>query len=43
MTLRGNLDAPEATLDALMQSVICLGVSLILNWEARAYLNVHLI
>ena len=27
MTLRDNLDAPEATLDALMQSVVCPNVS----------------
>ena len=27
MTLSGSLDAPEATLDALMQSAVCLDVS----------------
>ena len=27
MTLSGNIDAPEATLDALMQAVVCLDVS----------------
>ena len=30
MTLRGNLDAPETALDALLQSVVCLEVGLIL-------------
>ena len=26
MTLRGNLDTPEAALDALLQSVVCIEV-----------------
>ena len=30
MTLRGNLDAPKAALDALLQSVVCIEVGLIL-------------
>ena len=32
MTLRGNLDAPEAALDALLQSAVCLEVSWSLMW-----------
>ena len=27
MTVTNNLDSPEATLDALMQSAVCLDVS----------------
>ena len=28
--MRGNLDSPEAALDALLQSVVCIEVGLIL-------------
>ena len=41
MTLSANLDAPESTLDALMQSVVCPDVRLALNWEYSVYFTKH--
>ena len=39
MTIRGNLDDPEATLEALLQSVVCPDVSQTGASEPKPYMS----